>query len=65
MMNLNLRRLAAALFGMIALFAFAALPVLAQTSNQTPPPAQEIVNTAVAKAKAENKTVFVHFWASW
>lgn len=34
---------------------------------QSPPPeqAQKVIDAAAAKAKAENKAIFVHFSASW
>jgi hypothetical protein len=40
-----------------------ALPAPAR--SQAPEAAQKVVDAAVAKAKAENKAVFVHFSASW
>lgn len=36
-----------------------------QSGTKTPPPAQELLAAAIKTAKAENKTVFVHFGASW
>jgi hypothetical protein len=39
--------------------------LLAIAQSQPPEPAQKVVDAAVAKAKAENKAVFVHFSASW
>ena len=50
------------LAGLIVVFALA-LP--GSTSAQTPPPATDVVATAVAKAKAENKAVLIEFGASW
>jgi len=64
-MNLNLKRLAAALTLMLALGTITALPLLAQTESKTPPTAEEIVNAALKTAKAGNKTVMVDFSASW
>ena len=64
-MNLNRRRLAAALTLVIVLSAIFALPLCAQTESKTPPAAQETVNAALKIAKAENKTVMVDFSASW
>jgi len=46
-----------------AVLIFGAGLTLAQES--APDPAQKVIDAAVAKAKAENKTVFVHFSASW
>ncbi|MGE0001582.1 MAG: thioredoxin family protein [Fimbriimonadaceae bacterium] len=43
-----------------------AVPLLAQDADVVPPlPAAAIVNAACVKAKAEGKTVFVIFHASW
>jgi len=39
--------------------------LLAHAQTQPPEPAQQVIDAAVAKAKAENKAVFVHFSASW
>ncbi|MEQ1759119.1 MAG: thioredoxin family protein [Vicinamibacterales bacterium] len=50
------------LAGLIVVFALA-LP--GSTSAQTPPAASDVVATAVAKAKAENKAVLIEFGASW
>ena len=40
-------------------------PAWAQTEKATPPPARELLTAALKTAQAENKTVFVHFGASW
>ncbi len=64
-MALNRQRLITAITLVVVLGALAALPLLAQTSSKTPPPAQEVINTALKTAKAENKTVMVDFSASW
>ena len=50
------------LFG-AAVLVFGAGLMLAQDS--APDPAQKVMDAAFAKAKAENKAVFVHFAASW
>lgn len=64
-MTLNRNRLVATVTLVLVLGALAALPLLAQTSSKTPPPAQELINAALKTAKAENKTVMVDFSASW
>ena len=64
-MNFNLKRRSARLAWLLALSAFALVPLLAQTESKTPPPAQELLNAALKTAQAENKAVFVHFAASW
>lgn len=46
-----------------AVLIFGAGLMFAQES--APDPAQKVIDAAVAKAKAENKAVFVHFSASW
>ena len=43
--------------------AIAAGPVRSQTTK--PPSAQTVINAALKTAQAENKTLFVHFGASW
>src|SRR5262245_57677792 len=51
----------------VGLFAVAALTLgLAQTPTQTSTPsAQTLIEPALQAAKAQNKTVFIHFGASW
>jgi len=39
--------------------------LFASSAADAAPPAQTIVDTAIQKATAENKAVFVHFSASW
>jgi hypothetical protein len=46
-----------------AVLIFGAGLMIAQES--APDPALKVIDAAVAKAKAENKAVFVHFSASW
>ncbi len=67
MTNFNTKRLAVALIWAIALGAFTVMPLLAQTDSKSSPPApaQELLDSAVITAKAENKSVLVHFDASW
>ena len=48
----------------IAAAALIALPLAAQVAV-TPPPATTVLEAALKTAKAANKTVFVHFGASW
>jgi thiol:disulfide interchange protein len=64
-MNIPLYRSTTSSLGLLVLSFFAVLPSQAQNESKTPPPAQELVAAAVKTAKAENKTVFVHFGASW
>ena len=64
-MNIGIKRLAAALACVIALSAFIALPLPAQTNGKTKPFAKEVINRALETARAENKNVLVHFDASW
>ena len=45
----------------LALVAFVLTPLVTLAT----PPADEVLAPAKAKAKAENKTIFVHFGASW
>jgi hypothetical protein len=37
----------------------------APAQDKAPEPAQKVMDAVYAKAKAENKAVFVHFSASW
>jgi hypothetical protein len=39
--------------------------LLATAQDPAPEQAQKVMDAAYAKAKAENKVVFVHFSASW
>ena len=39
--------------------------LLAPAQDPAPEQAQKVMDAAYAKAKAENKAVFVHFSASW
>jgi hypothetical protein len=64
-MNLNTKRLAAAIAWMVVLGAFAGVPLLAQTDGKAKPSAESLISDAVSKAKAENKNILVHFGASW
>ncbi len=64
-MRHNIKRLIAQLTFALSLSLFTLLPAFAQTEMKMPPPAQELLAAAVKTAKAENKTVFVHFGASW
>lgn len=64
-MDLNTKRVAAALACIVALGAFAIPSLQAQTDGKMPPPAQALLNDAIKMAKAENKTILVHFDASW
>ena len=45
----------------------AALPGLTQTTDATakPQPVQTVLDAAVKTAKASNKSILVHFGASW
>lgn len=47
----------------IAIVLFISIPVFSQVSK--PVPAEKILNTALAEAKADNKNVFVFYHASW
>jgi hypothetical protein len=58
-----MRRSVQSLFFGTAFFAIGLLSSIAQ--GQAQDPAQKVIDAAVAKAKAENKAVFVHFAASW
>ena len=64
-MNIGIKRLVAAVASTIVLGAFVTLPLRAQPDNKTKPSAQELLSVAVKTAKAENKTILVHFAASW
>ena len=48
----------------LAVMLEAAVPALAQTAK-TQPSAQTVINAAVKTAKASNKSILVHFGASW
>ncbi|MCI0489158.1 MAG: thioredoxin family protein [Blastocatellia bacterium] len=61
----TIKRLAFVLTWIIALGAFAALPLLAQTNGKAKPSAEEVIKRALETARAENKNVLVHFDASW
>ena len=64
-MNINVKRLFCAPVFFIALGAFAGLPLMGQTDSKPKPSAQELLNAATKTAKAENKSIMVHFSASW
>ena len=64
-MDLNTKRLTAALACIVALGALAAPPLQAQTGGKTPLSAQTLLDDAIKTAKAENKSIMVHFGASW
>ena len=64
-MNRNINRLVGVPLWIIALGAFATLPLLAQTDSNPKPSAQELLSAAAKTAKAQNKTIMVHFSASW
>ena len=65
MIHLNTKHFAALMTWAIALGAFAVMPLRAQTDSKLPLPAQELVDSAVKTASAENKSVLIHFGASW
>jgi thiol-disulfide isomerase/thioredoxin len=50
---------------LIAALSLLSSPLTAQTPPKTPPPAQSVVDAALKTAKASNKSVFIHFSASW
>jgi thiol:disulfide interchange protein len=64
-MNLNTKRVTAALVCIVALGAFTNPSLQAQTDGKTPPSAQALLNGAIKMAKAENKAILIHFGASW
>jgi thiol:disulfide interchange protein len=64
-MNIDIKRLVAVPVWIIALGAFATLPLLAQSDSRTKPLARRLVSAAVKTGNAENKTILVHFSASW
>jgi len=64
-MNLNINRLVGVPLWIIALGVFATLPLLAQPDSNPKPSAQELLSAAAKTAKAQNKTIMVHFSASW
>src|SRR5215467_10350702 len=47
------------------LFAFAALALTAATAHTETPSADQILSAAKTRAAAEQKTIFLHFGASW
>mgnify|MGYP003704433627 CR=1 FL=1 len=59
-------RLALGSVALVALFVSA--PVVSARQEASPvqaPPARQVLDAALTKAKAEHKNVFVHFSASW
>src|SRR5436190_400746 len=64
-MNLNINRLVGVPLWIIVLGAFATVPLLAQTDSNPKPSAQELLSAAAKTARAQNKTIMVHFSASW
>jgi thiol:disulfide interchange protein len=63
-MNVLSHRQSVALAGLL-LCVVTVVSAQAQTETKTPPQAQDLVAAAVKTAQAANKTVFVHFGASW
>jgi thiol:disulfide interchange protein len=64
-MNIDIKRFVAPIALTVALGAIATQPLLAQPDGNTKPAAGELLSAAVKTAKAENKTILVHFGASW
>src|SRR5260370_30167147 len=64
-MILNIKRLVGVSLWIIAVGAFATFPLLAKPDGKPKPSAQELLSAAAKTARAQNKTIMVHFSASW
>jgi len=63
-MNFIIRRLGVPLW-IIVLGTLATFPLFAKPDSKPKPSAQELLSAATKTAKAENKSIMVHFSASW
>jgi thiol:disulfide interchange protein len=64
-MNINVKRLFAVPVCIVALGALATFPLFAKPDGNPKPSAQELLSAAAKTGKAQNKTIMVHFTASW
>lgn len=64
-MNFDIKRLVAVPVWLIAFGALATFPLLAKPDTMPKPSARELLSAALNTAKAQDKTVMVHFSASW
>ena len=63
-MSLSIKRIAITAVGLVMLYAVSVPSLQGQTGTKVPP-AQTLIDRALKAARAQNKTVFVHFGASW
>ena len=64
-MNFDIKRLVVLPLWIVALGALAAFPLQAKPGSNPKPSAQELLTAAAKTAKAQNKSIMVHFSASW
>ena len=64
-MNFNIKRLLAVPVCIVVLGTLATFPLLAKPDSKPKPSARELLSAAAKTARAENKTIMVHFSASW